>query len=264
VSISREPPIRISTVAFFNATPLTFGLEADSAIRLRYAVPSALLTQLQDGSADLALLPVISYERLPDAIIVPSGAIGCDGPTLTVRLFADRPIEETAVLAVDGDSHTSVVLAQIVLARRFGIRPPVVPLTDAPAGATRLLIGDKVITAAPHDLPVQLDLGQAWKELTGLPFVFAAWTTRDGTGLGDVPSKLSAARERGLRHVDRLVETQAVPRGWPADVARQYLKRYLKFDVGPRQLEAIRTFHAMAAEIGLIESPPRPLRVVSL
>jgi chorismate dehydratase len=255
-------PVRISSVAFFNATPLTFGLDVDPDVRLRHAVPSALLTHLQDDAADVALLPVIDYQRLPDAQIIAAGAIGCDGPTLTVRLFAGQPIGQTSVLAADGDSHTSVVLAQIVLRYRYNVRPRLVPLTGAPDNATRLLIGDKVITDAPN-LSCQLDLGQAWKDLTGLPFVFAIWTTRHAERMDTIAEKLTVARERGIEQIEALVEHQAVPRGWPADVARKYLTQYLKFDVGPRQIEAIGTFHAMAAELGLVPSPPQPLRFAS-
>jgi chorismate dehydratase len=253
--------IRLSTVAFFNATPLTFGLQDDPTVSIRYAVPSALLAHLEDRSADIALLPVIDYQRLPDAVVVPVGAIGCDGPTLTVRLFSAVPIEQTRVLAVDGDSHTSVVLSQVILYFRYGLRPHVVPLAEAPEDATRLLIGDKVITAAPAGLDRQLDLGQAWKELTGLPFVFAVWTTRQGTSLGDLRAKLERARAHGLRAVEQLVKREALPRGWPAEIARQYLTHYLRFDVGPRQLAAIERFHAMAGELNLIDVPPKPLRI---
>ena len=64
-----------------------------------------------------------------------------------------------------------------------------------------------------------------------------------------------------MAHVDEIVRQYAVPRGWPADVAREYLTRYLQFDIGERQLEAIRTFHRFAAEEGIIPSPPRALEV---
>ena len=258
---SPDAPVRVSAVSFFNTVALIDGLADDPRVRLTRRVPSALIDDLRDGSADVALLPVIDYQRLPGLTVIPAGGIGCDGPTLTVRLFSPTPIERTRVLAVDGDSHTSVALARVVLSRVYGLMPEVVPLDRADADATRLLIGDKVITAAP-DLPYQVDLGEAWKTMTGLPFVFAVWTGRAGFEPGGTAAILAAALRRGMGRVDRLVEQEALPRGWPADIARRYLTEYLKFDIGPRQLDAIRLFHRMAWEVGALDHAPTELSVV--
>lgn len=255
---------RLSAVSFFNTTPLVDGLDADPSIRLRFAVPSALIDDLVSGVSDVALLPVIDCQRMPGLRIVPAGGIGCDGPTLTVRLFSKIPIERTTVLAADTDSHTSVALARIIFDRAYGLRPKIIPLGEARGddGEALLLIGDKVITAAPADRPFQLDLGEAWKTLTGLPFLFAVWTARAGVDLGDLPVRLAAARKRGLSRIDTLVDRFAVPRGWPREIAHQYLADYLKFAVGARQLQAMRLFHQMAYEVGALTAPPADLEVI--
>src|SRR5665213_4630797 len=64
----------------------------------------------------------------------------------------------------------------------------------------RLLIGDKVVCDEPAGLPHQLDLGGAWKDLTGLPFVFAAWMARAETQLRDLLSSLRDAKTSGLQN----------------------------------------------------------------
>ena len=252
---AKRPTLRLSAVSFFNTAPLIYGLDRDASIALRLAVPSALLDDLTHDRADVALLPVIDYQRAEGLRIIPAGGIGCDGPTLTVRLFSRTPIEQTTTLAVDPDSHTSVILARIILEKVYGLRPEVIPLaraTDA-AGETRLLIGDKVVTAEPQGLMYQLDLGEAWKRWTGLPFVFAVWTARADVDLVDLPARLVRARQEGLANVDALITQSATPRGWPADLARKYLTAYLKFEIGEAQLEAIRRYHALAHELGFIE-----------
>jgi chorismate dehydratase len=99
--------LRVAAVSFLNAKPLLHGLQSDD-VDLTLDVPSKLIDHLAGGSADVALLPVIDYQRLDDLRIVPAGGIGCDGPTLTVRLFSKRPIESIEQLACDTDSHTSV------------------------------------------------------------------------------------------------------------------------------------------------------------
>ncbi|MEL7239537.1 MAG: MqnA/MqnD/SBP family protein, partial [Planctomycetota bacterium] len=164
---------RIASVGYVNARPLIEGLGEQPDLALHLAVPSALSAQLQSKAADVALLPVIELQRVEGLSILPVGGIGCDGHTLTVRIFSQTPLHEVKSLACDPDSRTSVALARIVFAERFGLRPDFVPLRSASGapGEARLLIGDKVVCEEPVGFEHQLDLGHAWKELTGLPFV---------------------------------------------------------------------------------------------
>jgi chorismate dehydratase len=257
--------LRVGAVSFLNAKPLIYGLESARDVRLSLDVPARLLEGLVDERFDVALLPVIDYQRLPGLRLLTSGGIGCDGHTLTVRIFSPVPVERIRTLACDTDSHTSVALARIVLAKLYDVRPAFV---DLAAGAVKgsdtalLLIGDKVVCEEPQGLPHQLDLGEAWKRLTGLPFVFAAWIARAGIDLRDLPGRLELAKRDGLAHLDEIVACYAVPRGWPAEIAHRYLAEHLKFDVGPDQLRAIRLFHEYAAELGVIDHAPWQLDVV--
>ncbi len=257
--------LRLGSVSFLNAKPLIYGLERERDIDLSLDVPANLLEGLRDRRFDVALLPVIDYQRMAGLRILTSGGIGCDGPTLTVRIFSPCPIQDITTLACDTDSHTSAVLARLILAHRYNLRPEFVPLdrTHENPGAAMLLIGDKVVCEEPAGVPHQLDLGGAWKEWTGLPFVFAAWMAQSDVELGDLPARLHRASREGLEHVDELIERHAVPRGWPAQVAHRYLTRYLRFDIGAPQLEAIRLFHELAAREGIIQWPARALEVQS-
>ena len=155
----------------------------------------------RDEVADLALAPVIDALRSDAELeLVPAGAIGCDGATLTVRLYSAVPFEQARRVHADADSHTSVTLARWLLATRFNARPEFVEFDarervevagdtgGAPAEwpETMLMIGDKVVTDSPPAVryPHQLDLGEAWRAETGLPFVYAVWMRR----AGDAPS----------------------------------------------------------------------------
>jgi chorismate dehydratase len=260
---SSEPtPLRVASVSFLNSRPLIYGLERDPRVKLDLAVPSKLAGSLQNAQADVALLPVIDYQRMDGLCVVPAGGIGCDGPTLTVRIFSPCPIEQITTLACDPDSHTSVALARIVLAERHQIRPEFIDLTKATgrAGEARLLIGDKVVCNEPQGFEHQYDLGLEWKQMTGLPFVFAVWTARTGVDLGDMPQRLERAKRDGIEHVNELIQKYAVPNGWPAGLALQYLTVYLRFDVSDVHLSAIERFHELAARHALIERP-RPLHL---
>jgi chorismate dehydratase len=261
--VTRHRTLRVGSVSFLNAKPLIYGLEGAEDVELSLAVPSQLLEGLRAQRLDVALLPVIDYQRMAGLRIVPSGGIGCDGETLTVRIFSKVPVERIRTLACDTDSHTSVALARVIFAERYGARPTFVDWTreEAQPCDARLLIGDKVVCEEPAGFEHQLDLGSAWRSLTGLPFVFAVWTARGGVDLGDLPPRLEEAKRRGLEKVSEIVNRYAVGRGWPAGLALQYLSVYLKFDVGERELEAIALFHEMAAKHGVIKGPMRQLNL---
>jgi len=177
--------LRLGVVAFLNARPLIAGLENDPRIGLVFDVPAALPKRLAHREVDAALVPIIDLMRNADRWqIVSDACIGCDGETMTVRVFSQVPPERIEVLWIDGDSHTSVALAAILWRQQFGRELTLHPL-DAARVPTRdlpavLLIGDKVIDAARGRFAYEVDLGSAWRQHTGLPFVFAVWAVRKG------------------------------------------------------------------------------------
>ena len=164
--------LTIGSVSYLNAKPLIYGLDGpdNRDLKLVLDVPSKLGDGLRDKRFDVALLPVIDIQRIEGLNLLTSGGIGCDGPTLTVRIFSARPIEQIKTLACDPDSHTSVALARVILAEKYGIRPEFIELqgTKTQLCDARLLIGDKVVCEEPAGLEFQLDLGAAWKEMTSL------------------------------------------------------------------------------------------------
>src|SRR3954462_13342611 len=96
---SQRDTLRIGSVSFLNAKPLIYGLERAADLELGLDVPSRLLDDLRAGRFDVALLPVIDYQRMPGLKLLTCGGIGCDGPTLTVRVFSDVPVGQIRTLA---------------------------------------------------------------------------------------------------------------------------------------------------------------------
>ena len=250
----------IAAVSFLNTRPLVHGLERRDDLHVRFGVPALLGDWLAEGSADAALVPAIDLARNWEQWRpISEACIASDGPTLTVRIFARCPIEEIARLHCDTDSHTSVVLARIMLDNIRGRQPEILPLQavarDLPPDDAVLLIGDKVATTPMDAFPHELDLGEAWKRMTGLPFVFALWACRRDRDPGDLPEVLSAARDAGLAAVDEIVAEFAPPRGWPIELARRYLTRNLTFRLDARMRRGMREFFDRAAGVGAIPSP---------
>jgi len=265
--------IRVGVVSFVNTLPLIDGLEFLADITLRHSVPSLLMDQLLSDDVDVALCSSIDYQRSPIPLtILPVGLLGCEGATMTVRLYSTQPINAITHVYCDTDSHTSIALMRIILKEMHGIEPELIAydarehvadnkLVDWPAAM--LLIGDKVVTDSPPAIryPHQLDLGASWYELTGQPFVFATWMAKQSTDpqrLAKIGAILDRQRRHNSERLDGIVHHRAVPRNWPSDLAREYLTNRLVYEFTPERQAGLELFYSKAAEHGLIDAP-RPI-----
>jgi len=271
-------PFRLGVVRYLNTLPLIDGLEHLEGLELRHEVPSRLIELLEAGEVDMALCSSIDFAKsTAPLLLVPAGCLACHGETLTVRLYGRTPFDRIKTLDIDTDSHTSEVLAQILLRELHGVSPQVRPWRGpAPAGDWTaagdavLLIGDKAVLQAPPEshFPVRLDLGEAWAAMTGLPFVFAVWmarTDRSSRRQMDVHA-MAALLDHQRRHnrtrLGRIVATHAAPRGWERATARRYLGELLDFDFTARHAQGLERFFALARAHGFIDRAP-PLAFAS-
>lgn len=266
--------MKLGCVSYLNAKPLIEGVHERFGVDVQYDVPSKLLEDLLSGQVDVALCPVIDLFMAEQPLrIVPSGCIGCDGPTLTVRLYSQIPIEQVETIYADTDSHSSVALLRLLFRMLHNRSPRLIDFhaRERVAGGklvtnpcAMLLIGDKVVTDSPPAVtyPYQLDLGEAWKELTGLPFVFAVWMTREDTQLGDLPRQLQDTLENNLEPgvMQSIVDTYAERHGWPNELALQYLSCILQYRFQTAQLQAITRFAEHLLDHNLLKHP-RPLKL---
>lgn len=273
----RGRPVRIGAVSFLNTLPLIDGLETLRDAALKLSVPSLLLDSLVRGETDMALCSSIDYQRSPEElVIIPAGVLACAGPTLTVRLYSSRPIEAIEEVYCDTDSHTSIALMQVLLAEQYDIKPRTIDYEarehvahnkPAPWPEAMLLIGDKVVTDSPPAVRYahQLDLGELWHDTTGLPFVFAAWMAKKSNPRIDRVAMMGAALDRQRRHngmrLDQIIAKRAGSRGWPTDLAREYLKQRLTFDFDDRALAGLELFYEKARQRGLMTNT-RPIEIL--
>ncbi len=251
--------IRIGAVNYLNTRPLICDLaELAPEAELSLEVPSRLADRLADGRLDVALIPVIEYFRAGTYTAVPDIAIASRGPVLSVTLFSRVPWSGIRRVALDEGSRTSAALAQVLLRRRHGVRPEVVPLpldqgaedADADADAV-LLIGDRAMRACLPGFAHAFDLGQEWHDWTGLPFVYAVWAVRAGVDLGPVEAALHEAKRRGCARVGQIAHEEAPRLGLDAGFCRRYLANIIHFDLGPRELAGLQHYYKLACELGL-------------
>jgi cyclic dehypoxanthinyl futalosine synthase len=259
--VTTGEPLRVAAVGYLNARPLYQGLDREpwaSSIRLDCATPAEVARRVAEDEADVALMPVAAAASIGDLRIVRGCAIAARGAVRSVVIVGERPVEELEELSVDLSSRTSVVLARLVLRERLGGREPrligasprdAVAAVRGTCGA--LVIGDAALEIEGR-FPHVLDLGLAWKERTGLPFVFAAWFGRPRALTADQERILIDARAAGMERRDALADAHAEQTGLPRASLRSYLRDAVVFDLGDEERRGLERFYADAAAAGLL------------
>jgi len=265
--------LRVGRLPYLNALAFT-GPFAGAEPRWVTDVPRRLGEQAAAGRLDAALLASRDALALADRFRpLADLGIACRGPVTSVLLFSRRPVRDLdgAIVELTPESRTSRGLLRILMREAFGVCPRYVeapPGGDAsfaahgdaqlapgdrcplpprdgffpsPRADARLVIGDAALTLrASGGWPFLLDLGAAWTDLTGLPFVYARWVVR--CDLSPTLERRLAA-ELGVRLDAPLVGLrEALPRGLSEAVAREYLAGF-RHRLGRDEYAGLHRFH---------------------
>jgi chorismate dehydratase len=263
---SRRP--RVGHIQFLNCLPIYWGLMRSSAlldVELVKDTPDNLNDALVAGDLDISAISLVEYLRnADDLLVLPDLAVGSDGPVLSVNLVSQQKLStlDGCRVALGSTSRTSVLLARMWLAEVHGVHPayficpPDLPVMLQEAQAA-VLIGDAALRAtyqAPgRGLDVH-DLGQVWRDWTGLPMVFAVWAVRREFAAAhpglvkDVHEAFLASRDRALAEIDAVAARAARWEVFDAATLAGYF-RTLDFSLGERQLAGLREFARRVAPL---------------
>jgi chorismate dehydratase len=247
----------VSAVSYLNTWPLVWGFlhgPQEGMFEFRFDLPVHCAEALRDGKADVGLVPCAELDRL-GLDFLPEVGIACEGPVRSILLISRRPFDAIRTLAVDSSSRTSVALARIILAERYGCRPLVTPHSPSleemlAENDAALIIGDPALRLDPDTLPYRtLDLGAEWVEWSGLPMVFAVWAGRAEFLTLEAAEAFRASHRWGREHLDDMVERASIERGFGRDLVRAYFTRHIVYPLSPRHLEGLRLFRKLAGEL---------------
>ncbi len=238
---------RIGSVPYLNAVPLTRGLEN----QIQFVVPSKLAELLQRDELDAALVSVVEVLFHDRYDILDSIAIASLGEVKSVFLAHRRPLEEVKEVYCDTASLTSVNLLRVLLAER-GLKPEFKPLASyAPDQMPDfvMLIGNPAIDflRAPHEHEI-FDLGAAWYEMTGLPFVFAVWALRRGVENRALRRILREARDFGLDTLDYIIASSSE---YDLNFRKDYLGWHIHYHLGSDEKRGLAHFITLLRKHGL-------------
>lgn len=224
-----------------NTAPLTRGIEGEVV----FATPARLATLLQGDELDAALVSIVEVLFHDRYDVLDGVAIASRGEVKSVLLAHRCPLAEIREVFCDPASLTSVSLLRVLLGER-GLRPefrPLVGYGEAAGHEAVLLIGDPALDFLFGGHPHRIwDLGAAWEELTGLPFVYAAWALRRGANTPELRRRLRVAKELGLRELDAVVRERTE---YELAFRKSYLGGNIRYDLGPEEKLGIAKFIAL-------------------
>ena len=231
-------PFRVGSVGYLNAVPLTRGLEE----QVQFMPPSQLAEKLQRDELDAGLVSVTEVLFNDRYDVLDGIAIASLGEVQSVFLAHKQPLEEISEIFCDPASLTSISLLKVLLAER-GLKPEFKPLADyksAPSLENVLLIGDRAIEflRAPHEHTIW-DLGEAWFELTKLPFVYAVWALRRGIENKELRRKLHEAKSFGLDTLDHIIATRTE---FDRDFRQDYFTWHIQYHLGTDEKRGVAKF----------------------
>ena len=216
-------------VSYFNTQPLLLGIEkADflSKIELVKDYPAKVAQALIDGQIDIGLVPVAITPLLSNPHIVSDFCIGTKTKVASVAIFSKVPMEQIETIYLDYQSRTSVQLARILLKEFWKKDIQFLQAEEGYiqkiAGTTAgVIIGDRAL-ANLTEFEYVYDLGEAWIEYTGLPFVFAAWMSNQPIP-DDFKTLFNNANAYGVAHIGEVLD-QLPARTHSYDMETYYTK----------------------------------------
>ncbi len=237
--------LRISAVSYLNSKPFIYGLyrsDLANLVDLSLDIPSVCAQKLLTGEADLALAPVAIIPELPEAHIISDYCIGAVGAVKTVCIFSETPLAEVKRIYLDFHSRTSVALARILCEKYWHIQPEFIPATEGfeqqiKGTTAAVIIGDRAI-GREKQFAYTYDLGQAWLEWTGLPFVFAAWISTKPLPEALV-SRFNTAMKTGIDHIPELIKILPTMPGFNVE---EYFHQHISYELDQPKWRALHRF----------------------
>lgn len=247
--------IRVASVSYLNAKPMLYGIRRHpiiNEIELVEDYPAKIAQMLIDDQVDVGLIPVAATLKLDEWHVVGDYCIGSEGEVASVCIFSEVPMEQLETVLLDYQSRTSVNLARILLKEYWQKN---VQLVDASGEDYRELIKGTTAGVVIGDRALQqrlrskysYDLGEAWKNHTGLPFVFAAWIANKKLP-ESFAGQFNAANALGFSHLEEVVRENPFPEFDLQDYYTSYISYKLTVEKRKGMALFLQKLKAMSAE----------------
>ncbi len=264
--------IKVGRISFLNVLPIYYPLESnliENNFNFFYGPPAQLNKLMSEDMLHISSVSSIEYLRHSDQYeLIPNIAIGSCGPVQSVLLLSQKPIHDLdgAKILVSAETHTSAALLKILFSEHISIAPvyEIGNASELLASGQRpdalLAIGDEALNLRNHDdYTYKLDLGEAWREWTGLPFIFGVWIVRKDLAkkkeIIEAVKTLIRAKEWGQENIDQMSEITSEKSILSPDEMKSYFEG-LVYDLEEKEKEGLKIFAKYLHKTGQIEHIP--------
>ena len=230
-------------------------------------MPARCAALLSSGDVEVALVPVIEYQRIPDLLVVPDVCVGSKREVRSVVLVSRKDdLNEIRSVALDQSSRTSATLVKIIFGEFVGHQPawatysPDLSQMLAENDAA-LIIGDPGMTFGREGMRVW-DMATLWHEYTNLGFVFAMWMFRKSVSEQVQTIDFASVRDEGLARLEDIISVYERSLGLTRSEIRTYLEDNISFHTDEKMVRGLERYFELAAKHGLIEQH-KPLDFIS-
>jgi len=269
---------RISASSYSNTAPLIwsflYGSNHGKVEIILDNAPARSAELLSQNRVDAALVPVIAYQFIEGARLIPDVCVGARERVRSVCLVTKGvDLADVRSVALDISSRTSATLTKIIFREFLGFEPewkeakPDLDSMLAESDAA-LIIGDPALRLAASsgsppfkggvdafrgpggeasDFFRIFDLAELWHKHTGLGFVFAMWMTTRET----CPIDFAAACDDGLAHIEEIISNYQPEIGLSRDEMRRYLSENISYSPDESMQGGMELYYKLAARHGL-------------
>ncbi len=271
---------------YLNTAPLVWGFTNGPLAEkydLSFTVPSQCAEALRAGTADIAIIPAIEYQRIPGLVVLPDLAIASQNRVRSLLIIAKKPIEQVRSIALDRSSRSTQALTRILAvehwkidAEFFETAPDLSAMLKRAEAA--LLIGDPALrisvaiekksTVSPQGRAVcqaatlgihgseifhVYDVVGEWRKYSSLPAVMAVWAARPEVVTTELLADFAASRNFGLTHISAICQEAARELELPQPELESYLRQNIDFSLGEENRRGLERYFHEAAKLGLID-----------
>jgi chorismate dehydratase len=268
-----DAKVRLGRISYLNVLPIYYALEqvfSENGFHLERGTPAELNARMRRGEIDLGSISAMEYGRgASEYLLLPDLSISSRGPVKSVLLFSRAPFRELdgRPVVLSSASASGAALIKVLLAKLFGVKPQyrtgILEKETLEQAAAVLAIGDEALHLKRAGFrPYELDLGEAWQELTGLPFVFGVWAVRRSFAASEPETAatlhrlLLRSKDWGLAALPELSRLAAPPFGMSAEEILEYFRR-LDYSFGPEHQQGLSSFFGYLAELEELPQAPQ-------
>lgn len=240
--------MRIGKFGFVNNFLPYYKLEKDGKYEILEGSPRELAEMFERG--EICYAPIPTYELIKKRYEPKRFCVASDGEVYSVIVVSKKKRLDDSPIAITSQSMTSANMMRIIK-REKGLVNDLVVVNGKLERIFQdfdhaLVIGDEAIKARMR-YRVLMDLGEEWKEITGLPAVFGVAVSK----VEGIDEYVIESLRWGKKHIEEIVRVASEKFRLPEEFLLHYFSSLIH-ELEKKERRAIEVFREMCYEHRLL------------